>query len=136
MARIKDTTEAWESRALGADEAHVGVADQEHETALDDALELQSISIRLPKQLINQYKLIAHFHKVGYQPLMRDVMARFVPNALKEILEAEQAKAKQAVAQVEQPVAQARQGVAHAKHVATKATGEKAAATEPMRKVA
>ena len=97
MARIKDTTEAWESRALGADESYVQVADEAHEVALDEALDLQSISIRLPKQLIKQYKLIAHFHGVGYQPLMRDVMARFVPNALKEILEAEQEKAKQAL---------------------------------------
>lgn len=99
MARIKDTTEAWESRALGVEESHVQVADDCHQAALDDALGLQSISIRLPKQLINQYKLIAHFHGVGYQPLMRDVMARFVPNALKEILEAEQEKASQAVEQ-------------------------------------
>ena len=124
MAKIKDTTEAWESRALGADEVHVGVADQSYETALDDALELQSISIRLPKQLINQYKLIAHFHKVGYQPLMRDVMARFVPNALKEILEAEQAKAKLVLAQAKQ---------AEATVPAEKA--EKSVA-EPMRKAA
>lgn len=121
MARIKDTIEAWESRALGADEEHVGVAGQDHESALDDALELQSISIRLPKQLIAQYKLIAHFHRIGYQPLMRDVMARFVPSAIKEILEAEQAKAKQAAAQ--------------AKHVVVKANVEKAHA-EQARKAA
>lgn len=122
MARIKDTPEAWESRALGADESHVGVADQDHETALDAALGLQSISIRLPKQLIDQYKLIAHFHGVGYQPLMRDVMSRFVPNALKEILEGEQAKAKQAVAM--------------AKLVPEKSGGEKVAPGEPLRKAA
>jgi hypothetical protein len=96
MARIKDTTEAWDARALGADEAHAVVADQLHEDALDEALELQSISIRLPKQLISQYKLIAHFHGVGYQPLMRDVLSRFVPNALREILEDQQAKAEKA----------------------------------------
>jgi len=99
MARIKDTTEAWDTRVLGADEQHVEVADPSHAAALDEALEMQAISIRLPKQLISQYKLIAHFHEVGYQPLMRDVLARFVPNALKEILEAEQAKAKQGAAQ-------------------------------------
>jgi predicted DNA binding CopG/RHH family protein len=122
MAKIKDTAEAWESRTLGADEAHVTVADHSHETALDEALELQSISIRLPKQLINQYKLIAHFHKVGYQPLMRDVMARFVPNALKEILEEEQTKAKHVVARD--------------KHVGTKASTGKVTAGEPMRKAA
>lgn len=94
--KIKGTDEAWESRELGADDAHVAVADQSHEDALNASLELQSISIRLPKQLIEHYKLIAHFHGVGYQPLMRDVMARFVPGALKEIFEAEKAKADHA----------------------------------------
>jgi hypothetical protein len=99
MSKIKDTVEAWESRALGAEESYVEVADETHEAALDEALELQSISIRLPKQLISQYKLIAHFHGVGYQPLMRDILARFVPGALKEILETEQAKSLQAAGQ-------------------------------------
>lgn len=95
--KVKDTTyDAWDARELGAADDHVQVADQVHEDALSAALELQSISIRLPKQLIEHYKLIAHFHGVGYQPLMRDVMARFVPGALKEIFEAEQAKAKKA----------------------------------------
>jgi predicted DNA binding CopG/RHH family protein len=94
IAKVKDTNEAWESRELGADDAYVEVADQAHEEALNAALELQSISIRLPKQLIEHYKLIAHFHGVGYQPLMRDVMTRFVPGALKEIFEAEEAKAE------------------------------------------
>ena len=105
--KVKDTThEAWELRELGADEDHVQVAVPVHEDALNAALELQSISIRLPKQLIEHYKLIAHFHGVGYQPLMRDVMARFVPGALKEIFEAEQAKAQKAsdsAAWVEEP---------------------------------
>jgi predicted DNA binding CopG/RHH family protein len=86
-------TDAWDDGALGRDEAHVERADGSHEAALDEALEMRSISIRLPKQLIKQYKLIANYHGVGYQPLMRDVMARFVPNALKEILEEEQKKA-------------------------------------------
>lgn len=104
MARIKDTPEAWDDRSLGADEAHVGVAGPEHEAALDEALSLQSISIRLPKELINQYKLIAHFHGVGYQPLMRDVLVRFVPGAIREILEAEEAKAKAAESAAARPV--------------------------------
>lgn len=95
-AKIKDTEEAWGTRALGSDEAHVSVADDSHEAALDEALGLQSISIRLPKQLIDHYKVIAHFHGVGYQPLMRDVMARWLPNALREVFEAEQAKATKA----------------------------------------
>lgn len=94
--KTKDTPEAWEERTLGADEEHAAGADASHEVALDEALGLQSIAIRLPKEMIRQYKLIAHFHGVGYQPLMRDVLARFVPPALKEILEAEAEKAAQA----------------------------------------
>jgi hypothetical protein len=92
-AKIPNTAESWEAGLLGRDEKYVAVADPAHELALDEALELQAISIRLPKQLIEHYKLIAHFHGVGYQPLMREVLARFVPNALKEILEAEREKA-------------------------------------------
>lgn len=107
-SKVKDTTEAWEERALGATEAFVEVADQSHEAALDEALGLQSISIRLPKQLIDHYKVIAHFHHVGYQPLMRDVLMRWIPGALREVFEAEQAKAtkasESAVLVVEEPV--------------------------------
>ncbi len=87
--QVKNTSAAWESRAVGADAQYVGVADESHEAALEEALELQAISIRLPKDLIRNYKLIADFHRVGYQPLMRDVLDRFVQPALKEILEAQ-----------------------------------------------
>ena len=93
--KIKDTANAWESRAIGAEEEFVVAVDESHEHALDEALGMQAISIRLPKQLISQYKLIAHFHGVGYQPLMRDVLGRFVPNALAEILQEEKKKADQ-----------------------------------------
>ena len=84
---IKDTDQAWDDRSLGADEAHVSVADTTHQDALEAALGLQAISIRLPKDLIKSYKLIADFHGVGYQPLMRDVLHRFVGPALQEVLE-------------------------------------------------
>ena len=76
--KTKTTDDPWDSRTLGAEAAYVGVADESHERALDDVLGLQAISIRLPKKLINDYKGIAQFHGVGYQPLMRDVLQRFV----------------------------------------------------------
>ena len=98
--KIESTDQAWGDRTLGASMDHVAVAPAESADALDEALGLQSISIRLPKQMIEQYKLIAHFHGVGYQPLMRDVMARFVPNAIREILESEREKAEKAEAQI------------------------------------
>ncbi|PIT71949.1 hypothetical protein [Limnohabitans sp. B9-3] len=92
-SKIEIPAEAWDTRALGASADHVAVADVANEQALDKALELQSISIRLPKQLIEQYKLIAHFHGVGYQPLMRDTLTRFVPNALQEIMQTQMRQA-------------------------------------------
>ena len=70
--------DAWDTGELGRDVQYVAVADASHDAALDEALGLQSISIRLPKELISQYKLIAHFHGVGYQPLMRDVGRRHI----------------------------------------------------------
>ena len=78
-------SDPWDERQLGAEAEFVGVADESHEKALNNALELQSISIRLPLELIKNYKLIAGFHGIGYQPLMRDILHRFVPEGLKEI---------------------------------------------------
>lgn len=77
----------WESGKLGRDEAHVRVADPVEEVALDDALGLQLISIRLQGALIKDMKLIAEYHGVGYQPLMRDVLNRFAHTELHTIAE-------------------------------------------------
>ena len=104
--RIESTDAAWEDGTLGCSLEHAVAAPPEMERAIDEALGLQSISIRLPKQMIEQYKLIAHFHGIGYQPLMRDVMARFVPGAIQEILELEKVKAEKAVAEMP-PIKQA-----------------------------
>lgn len=91
--KIAGTPQAWESGELGADERYVRRADPKIEKAVDDALGLQSISIRLPKQLIEAYKHIAAYHGVGYQPLMRDILQRFVPEGLKEVMQAHQERA-------------------------------------------
>lgn len=69
----------WESRALGADESYVGIpADNSAiETSVDESMGLQMISIRLPKSLIEDFKTIAKFEGLGYQPLMRIALTRF-----------------------------------------------------------
>ena len=85
MKTSKKKSDPWEDRQLGAETEFVAIADESHEKALNEALELQSISIRLPVELIKNYKLIAGFHGIGYQPLMRDILHRFVPEGLKEI---------------------------------------------------
>lgn len=50
-------------------------ASPELERAVDDALGLQAISIRLPKDMIDRYKALAQERGIGYQPLMRQVLA-------------------------------------------------------------
>lgn len=80
-----DTNEAWESGALGRDAAHVKRAGPEIAPQIDDALGLQMISIRLPKEVIADFKMIAQLHGVGYQPLMRDALIRFADAELKTL---------------------------------------------------
>lgn len=83
--KIMDTDEAWDSRQLGADEAFAAVAEMD-ESALDEALELQAISIRLHKSLIEDFKLIAGMNGLGYQTLMRQVLKRFADCEKKQML--------------------------------------------------
>jgi len=83
--KIASTPEAWEDGQLGRDEAHAQVAPKEMEQQIDEGLGLQMISIRLQKELIEDYKKIAEFHGVGYQPLMRDALKRFAEAEFKKI---------------------------------------------------
>ena len=95
QGKIESTTDAWESGALGASVDHAHPAPTEFEAAIDASLGLQAISIRLPKQLIDAYKLIAAHHGIGYQPLMRDILQRFVPEGLREVLQHHEGKAEE-----------------------------------------
>lgn len=78
-------TEAWESGELGQDADSVAVSPVDAQE-VDDALELQLISIRLQKKLIHGLKAIANHHGIGYQPMIRDLLNRFVQSELKMIL--------------------------------------------------
>ena len=75
-ANIAGTTEAWESGALGQSAEHVKKVPADTANKIDEALGLQAISIRLPKAVIETYKMLAGMHGVGYQPLMRDALWR------------------------------------------------------------
>ncbi|WP_175023302.1 hypothetical protein [Rugamonas rivuli] len=83
--KIESTPEAWEEGALGRNAAHAKAVPKDVEQQVDDALGLQLISIRLQKELIEDYKKIAEFHGVGYQPLMRDALKRFAEAEYKRI---------------------------------------------------
>lgn len=92
--KITASDEAWDNRELGAEATHIGVCDDSEESAINDMMGLQAISIRLPKALIENFKMIAQYHGVGYQPLMRDILCRFsrseTQKIMQELLEARQ----------------------------------------------
>lgn len=100
--KIDSSDEAWESGKLGESAEHVRVVSLEIEAGIDAALGMQAISIRLPRQLIEAYKLIASHHGVGYQPLMRDILQRFVPEGLREVLQHHEQKADEVDTQLEE----------------------------------
>jgi predicted DNA binding CopG/RHH family protein len=83
---IPGTDEAWENETLGADANFAEIDSDVDEGAIDRALELQPISIRLQKSLIEDFKMIAQLHGIGYQPLMRQVLARFSEAEKKRVL--------------------------------------------------
>lgn len=91
--KILGTDEAWDTRELGADESHVKVAD-EINRQLDDALELQPISIRLQKNLIDNLKNIGQLNGIGYQTLIRQILTRFVDSELRQLLNEEARQAR------------------------------------------
>lgn len=67
-------------------EAHVRVASAEVAQQVNDALELQEVAICLPKDMVDMYRLIAEYRGVGYQPLMRDALKRFIDAETKQIV--------------------------------------------------
>ncbi|NGM89036.1 hypothetical protein G5B35_17145 [Parapusillimonas sp. SGNA-6] len=84
--KIPGTIEAWESGALGESAEHAALAPEEVQKAIDDAVAMQLISIRLPKSVIEDFKAIAAFEGIGYQPLMREALIRFANVEAKRIM--------------------------------------------------
>lgn len=83
---IQGTAEAWETGELGRSDAHARKTSVETAAAIDEALGLQAISIRLPKATIEAYKNLAQIHGIGYQPLMRDAICRWADTEMKMLL--------------------------------------------------
>ena len=61
----------WETGKRGS---HSIVATDENEAALDEAMELQMISIRLPFAVVEKLKNLAKKEGIGYQPYTRQVL--------------------------------------------------------------
>ncbi len=69
--------ELWDSKQLGASPEHAKRVSEEQDKALDDAMGLQLLTIRVQKGLIEQFKELAKLEGIGYQPLMRQVLTRY-----------------------------------------------------------
>lgn len=80
------TDSAWESGELGEDFDTAKIVSKEAERAVQDALGMQLISIRLPKSVIDDFKVIAQIEGIGYQPLMREALMRFAECESKRIM--------------------------------------------------
>ena len=77
---------AWDNRELGLDEKYVKKVSLEKAKEIDAALGLQSISIRLQTELIEQLKILAIDEGLGYQPFIRHILTRYVKDkSLKKV---------------------------------------------------
>ena len=61
----------WKTGKRGS---HSVAATDEDEAALDEAMELQMISIRLPLSVVDKLKTLAKKEGIGYQPYTRQVL--------------------------------------------------------------
>jgi hypothetical protein len=88
MAKTKKpgTIEAWESGELGETLDTARVVSDDRAAEIQDAAGLQMISIRLPKSVIEDFKVIAQIEGVGYQPLMRIALMRFAECEAKRVM--------------------------------------------------
>jgi hypothetical protein len=82
---IPGTDAHWEDGTLGTSPEHAEISPNRLED-IDDALAMQSISIRLSRSLIDDLKILAEINDLGYQPLIRRVLTRFVEGETKQLL--------------------------------------------------
>jgi uncharacterized protein (DUF4415 family) len=80
-----DDIELWDNRALGADSEHVieSVMPLGLQNQLNKANNMQMISIRLPRDLIDDLKMVGESQNLGYQSLIREVLKRFAASEKK-----------------------------------------------------
>lgn len=83
--KIQDSDEAWGSGQFGRAFKYARPATGDTEKAIDAALGLQLISMRLQKSLIEDLKAIASLNGIGYEPLMRQILKRYVDGEKRRI---------------------------------------------------
>lgn len=79
-----DAAELWESGQLGASAEHARAVSPEKTKEIQDALGLQPVTVRLQKELVEQLKVLAKKEGLGYQPLIRHILTRYVRETTSE----------------------------------------------------
>lgn len=92
---------------VGQDEQFVAPVKEQADKSIDDALGLQPISIRLQKDLIENLKGLAQLNGLGYQPLIRQILTRWVDCELKHVLKEKLASERAAISDRNESQAQA-----------------------------
>lgn len=100
---IKGTPEAWDERLLGAEEQFVESVELDS-SLIDTAIGLKPISIRLQTSMIEELKEIATLHGLGYQPLIRQILSRFIECEKKRILREEVSRIEKEAAEEEKKI--------------------------------
>ena len=82
--KFQTSAEAWEAaQEFMRQQRRAGTED---EYALDESTDMQMISTRLQKKLIENLKVIAKHNGIGYQTLIRAVLTRFVVSEFKRMM--------------------------------------------------
>lgn len=82
-AAIQNTAEAWKNGELGRQTKYAEASPKEVGIQVDKALNLEIISIRLKKDLIESFKILGKKYDVSYKPLMRHALKSFIQSQIK-----------------------------------------------------
>ncbi|UZV74208.1 CopG family antitoxin [Pasteurella multocida] len=89
---IYKNIDLWESDELGYSKETARISNFSVED-LQKSIQLQSISLRIQKDVLEDLKYIAKSYGIGYQPLMKQILKRFV-DAEKQLLLREEVEFK------------------------------------------
>jgi predicted DNA binding CopG/RHH family protein len=73
-----DDSELWENGTYGQSLKHAAPASRKHQAAINNALGLAPISIRLQKTLVEDLKEMARKEGLAYQAYIRQILTRHV----------------------------------------------------------
>lgn len=83
--KIEGPERAWDEGLLGRDANFAKISDLDPAT-VDQALGLKTVSIRLQPELLNELEMTADINGLGFHPLIKQILHRFVDTQAKEII--------------------------------------------------